>query len=190
MRSTRGGVLRDRNAALALAGVVVSGFGTSAMWLVSGIWVKSLTGSDSLAALTVFAMWAPVLVGPVLGVVADRVRRRPLLIGCQLTLAVLLTALTAVQRETPDAAVGRTVASANTLMYVPNAVALALGAGLVAVVSHTVLLPVAGAAGLLTAGWLLRAAPATAGRAGPDGAGAPDRSGGSGGPGGSPGSAG
>ncbi|MFE3829492.1 MFS transporter [Streptomyces sp. NPDC059092] len=401
MGSTRGGVLRDRNAALALAGVVVSGFGTSALWLVSGIWVKSLTGSDSLAALTVFAMWAPVLVGPVLGVVADRVRRRPLLIGCQLALAVLLTALpavdgadrlwilfgvlvvygasgvvqdaaeaalvatavdrrllgdfnglrmtanegmkllaplagaalyarygggpvalldaatfvlaaglfallrvredrpapgppgawrsglaegvrrlrgspavrplvlaasatmllagvngavihavidrglghappyagvlyaaqgagsvltgllggpllrrlpervyaaagialfavsvgaralpydavvlasavgigmglpcvliaalTAVQRETPDAVLGRTVASANTLMYVPNAVALALGAGLVAVVGHTVLLPVAGAAGLLVAGWLLRAAPAADGTEG------------------------
>ncbi|MFE3741637.1 MFS transporter [Streptomyces sp. NPDC059134] len=423
MGSTRGGVprvLRDRNATLALAGVVVSGFGTSAMWLVSGIWVKSLTGSDSLAALTVFAMWAPVLVGPLLGVVADRVRRRPLLIGCQLLLAVLLTALpavdsadrlwilfgvlvvygasgvvqdaaeaalvagavdrrllgdfnglrmtanegmkllaplagaalyarygggpvalldaatfvlaagffallrvreerpdpgppgawrsglaegvrrlrgapavrplvlaaaatmllagvngalihavvdrglghappytgvlyaaqgagsvvtgllagpllrrlpervyagagialfavsvgaralpydavvlasavgvglglpcvlvaalTAVQRETPEAALGRTVASAHTLIHVPNAVALAMGAGLVAVVSHTVLLPVAGVAGLLTAGWLLRAAPATDGGAGPGEAGAPATDG----PGGAPDSA-
>ncbi|MEW1724197.1 MFS transporter [Streptomyces sp. NPDC093109] len=90
------GVLRDRNAALYLSGVVVSGFGTSAMWLAAGVWVKSLTGSDSLAALTVFAMWAPVLVGPVLGAVADRVRRRPLLIGCNLVMAVPLCALLAV----------------------------------------------------------------------------------------------
>ncbi|MFD5751680.1 MFS transporter [Streptomyces sp. NPDC127033] len=404
MGSTRGGVVRDRNAALYLAGIVVSGFGTSAMWLVSGVWVKSLTGSDSLAALTVFAMWAPVLVGPLLGVVADRVRRRPLLIGCQLTMAVLLmalpavdsadrvwilfcvlfvygasgvvqdaaetalvaaavdrrllgdfnglrttanegmkllaplagaalyarygggpvalldaatfvlaaglfallrvredrpdpappgawrtglvagvrrlrespalrplvgaasvtmllagvngaavyavidrglghapayagvlyaaqgagsvltgilagpllrrlpergyaaagialfavsvaaralpydavvlasavgvglglpcvliAALTAVQRETPDAVLGRTAATANTLIHVPNAVALGLGAGLVAVVDHTVLLAVAGAAGLLTAGGLLRAAPGAGGSAGPAG---------------------
>ena len=51
-------VLRDRNAGLYLAGVVVSGFGTSAMWLVSGIWVKDLTGSNGLAALCVFALWA------------------------------------------------------------------------------------------------------------------------------------
>ncbi|MFI6703261.1 hypothetical protein ACIBJC_30680 [Streptomyces sp. NPDC050509] len=75
---------------------------------------------------------------------------------------VLIAALTAVQRETPDAVLGRTVASANTLIYLPNTLAPAVGAGLVAVVSHTVLLPVAGAAGLLTAGWLLRAAPAGA----------------------------
>lgn len=72
-----GRVLRDRNAGLYLLGVVVSGFGTTAMWLVAGIWVKSLTGSDSLAALTVFAMWAPVLAGPALGVLADRLPRRP-----------------------------------------------------------------------------------------------------------------
>ncbi|MFD8970010.1 MFS transporter [Streptomyces sp. NPDC059568] len=91
-----GGVLRDRDAGLYLSGVVVSGFGTSAMWLVAGIWTKSLTGSDSLAALTVFAMWAPTLVGPLLGTVADRVRRRPLLIGCNLAMAVLLPLLLAV----------------------------------------------------------------------------------------------
>ncbi|WP_228447002.1 MFS transporter [Streptomyces paludis] len=94
--TNEGGVLRDRNAALYLSGVVVSGFGTSAMWLAAGVWVKSLTGSDSLAALTVFAMWAPVLAGPVLGAVADRMRRRPLLIGCNLAMTVPLCALLAV----------------------------------------------------------------------------------------------
>ncbi|MFJ9945170.1 MFS transporter [Streptomyces erythrochromogenes] len=88
-----GRVLRDRNAGLYLLGVVVSGFGTTAMWLVAGIWVKSLTGSDSLAALTVFAMWAPVLAGPVLGVLADRLPRRALLVAACLVMAVLLPAL-------------------------------------------------------------------------------------------------
>ncbi|MEV4973015.1 MFS transporter [Streptomyces scopuliridis] len=91
-----GGVLRDRNAGLYLTGVVVSGFGTSAMWLAAGIWTKSLTGSDSLAALTVFALWAPALAGPLLGTVADRVRQRPLLIGCNLAMAALLPLLLAV----------------------------------------------------------------------------------------------
>ncbi|MEU9189906.1 MFS transporter [Streptomyces sp. NPDC048484] len=83
-------VLRDRNAALYLGGVVISGFGSSAMWLVSGIWVKDLTGSDGLAALCVFALWAPTLIGPALGILADRTRRRPLLVWTNLGLAVLL----------------------------------------------------------------------------------------------------
>lgn len=93
-------VLGDRNAGLYLAGVVVSGFGSSAMWLVSGIWVKDLTGSNGLAALCVFALWAPTLVGPVLGVLADRVRRRPLLIAMNLALAALLPTLFAVTTRT------------------------------------------------------------------------------------------
>ncbi|MFE0653741.1 MFS transporter [Streptomyces sp. NPDC059534] len=76
-----------------LTGVVVSGFGTTAMWLVSGIWVKSLTGSDSLAALAAFALWAPVLLGPLLGTLADRVRRRPLLVALNAAMAVLLPLL-------------------------------------------------------------------------------------------------
>ncbi|MEU3603317.1 MFS transporter [Streptomyces sp. NPDC006798] len=86
-------VLRDRNARLCLGGVVVSGFGTSALWLVAGIWVKDLTGSDALAALTAFTMWAPMLIAPLLGAVADRVRRRPLLIALDLASAALLLPL-------------------------------------------------------------------------------------------------
>ncbi|MER7535023.1 MFS transporter [Streptomyces sp. NPDC097704] len=78
---------------LYLTGVVVSGFGTTAMWLVSGIWVKSLTGSDSLAALASFALWAAVLAGPLLGTLADRVRRRPLMVVLNLAMAVLLPLL-------------------------------------------------------------------------------------------------
>ncbi|MGW7611769.1 MFS transporter [Streptomyces sp. NPDC054766] len=86
-------VLGDRDAGLYLTGVVVSGFGTSAMWLASGIWVKDLTGSNGLAALCALALWAPTLIGPVLGTLADRTRRRPLLIGTNLVLAALLPVL-------------------------------------------------------------------------------------------------
>ncbi|MGW7420671.1 MFS transporter [Streptomyces sp. NPDC054813] len=89
-------LLRDRNAALYLTGVVVSGFGTSALWLVSGVWVKDLTGSDGLAALCTAALWTPTLLGPALGTLADRVRRKPLLIRLNLALAVLLLPLRAV----------------------------------------------------------------------------------------------
>ena len=41
-------VLRDRDAAALPDRVVVSGFGTSALWLASGVWVKDLTGSNGL----------------------------------------------------------------------------------------------------------------------------------------------
>ncbi|MET9950795.1 MFS transporter [Streptomyces sp. NPDC006339] len=85
---------------LYLTAVLVSGFGTTAMWLVSGIWVKSLTGSDGLAALTAFALWAPALLGPLLGSVVDRVRRRPLLVAVNLAMAALLPLLLWVDR--PD----------------------------------------------------------------------------------------
>lgn len=98
-------VLRDRDAGLYLSGVVVSGFGTSALWLASGVWVKDLTGSDGLAALCMLAMWLPTLAGPLLGTLADLPqsrlrstgrcphRRRSLLIGVNLLLGALLLAL-------------------------------------------------------------------------------------------------
>ncbi|MDX2822442.1 MFS transporter [Streptomyces ipomoeae] len=89
-------VLGNRDAGLFLAGVVVSGFGSSAMWLVAGVWVKDLTGSDALAALCTFALWAPMVAGPLLGTLADRPRRRSLLIGTDLGLAALLLTLFAV----------------------------------------------------------------------------------------------
>ncbi|WP_424860799.1 MFS transporter [Streptomyces sp. MMS24-I29] len=92
-------VLRDRTAGLFLTAVVVSGFGTSAMWLAAGVWVKSLTGSASLAALAVFAMWLPVLFGPALGAVADRLPRKPLLVWSNLLMAGLMTTLLLVDSE-------------------------------------------------------------------------------------------
>ncbi|MEU1404726.1 MFS transporter [Streptomyces sp. NPDC005728] len=86
-------VLRDRNAGLYLTGLLVSAFGTSSLWLASGVWVKDLTGSNGLAALCMLAMWAPTLAGPALGTLADRFRRRPLLITVNLGLAALLPTL-------------------------------------------------------------------------------------------------
>lgn len=86
-------MLRDRDAGLYLAGVVVSGLGSSAMWLVAGVWVKDLTGSDALAALCALVLWAPLLAGPVLGALADRARRRALLVTTDLALAALLLTL-------------------------------------------------------------------------------------------------
>ncbi|SDK87088.1 MFS transporter [Streptomyces indicus] len=93
MSWTTARVLRDRNASLYLGAVVVSGFGSAALWLAGGVWVKDLTGSNALAALATFALWLPALAGPLLGTLADRVPRRPLLIGTNLGIAVLLTSL-------------------------------------------------------------------------------------------------
>ncbi|RNG27777.1 MFS transporter [Streptomyces botrytidirepellens] len=90
-------VLRNRNARFYLTGVIVSGFGDSAMSLAAGVWVKELTGSSSLAALVSVCVWAPALMGPVIGTLADRVRRRPLLIATSLVLAAIMTAPLAVR---------------------------------------------------------------------------------------------
>ncbi|MFE2418028.1 MFS transporter [Streptomyces hokutonensis] len=89
-------ILRDHNAGLYFTGLVVSAFGTSALGLAAGVWVKDLSGSNGLAALCVFAVWAPTLFGPGLGTIADRVRRKPLLIRTNLALAALLLTLFAV----------------------------------------------------------------------------------------------
>ncbi|MEU3462345.1 MFS transporter [Streptomyces sp. NPDC006733] len=94
---TAWGVLRDRDAGTYLGGVLVSGFGSSAMMLAAGIWVKSLTGSSSLAALVGVCLWAPTLAGPLLGTLVDRVRRRPLLILVNAAMAALLPLLLAVR---------------------------------------------------------------------------------------------
>ncbi|MFJ4683552.1 MFS transporter [Streptomyces sp. NPDC088789] len=105
-------VLADGNARRYLGAVLVNGFGTNALWLASGVWVKELTGSDGFAALCLLAMWAPTLVGPVLGTVADRVRRRPLLIGLNLAMALLVPVLVTV-----DSAAGVWLVLAVLLVY-------------------------------------------------------------------------
>jgi MFS family permease len=73
-------LLRHRDARLYIAGQAFSLFGDSCLWLAMGIWVKSLTGSNAAAGLTFFFFTAPTLVAPLSGLLADRVRRRPLLI--------------------------------------------------------------------------------------------------------------
>ncbi|MFD6205390.1 MFS transporter [Streptomyces rubiginosohelvolus] len=124
-------VLRDRTAGRCLAGVVVSGFGTSALWLTAGIWVKSLTGSNSLAALTVFAMWAPVLAGPALGALADRMDRKVLLVRGNLVTACLLVSLVLVDS-------GRTVWLLFAVLVLHGASGVVLDAAESALVAGTV----------------------------------------------------
>jgi MFS family permease len=82
-----------RNARIYLVGLGASALGDNAMSLVAGIWVKELTGSSSLAAITSVCVYAPSLLGPVAGMIADRVRRRPLLVAVNLAAAALMLPL-------------------------------------------------------------------------------------------------
>lgn len=85
-----------RNARLYLVGLAASLIGNSAMSLVAGIWVKSLTGSSALAGLVSVCIYAPSLAGPLGGMIVDRVPRLRWLLGANLVSAVLLLPLLAV----------------------------------------------------------------------------------------------
>jgi Na+/melibiose symporter-like transporter len=86
-----------RNGRLYLTGLAVSVVGNNAMSLAAGIWVKSLTGSSSEAALVSVCVYAPSLAGPVAGVIADRVARRRFLVWLNFVSAALLLPLLAVR---------------------------------------------------------------------------------------------
>ncbi|HTO24816.1 MAG TPA: MFS transporter [Gaiellaceae bacterium] len=80
-------LLRSRDARLLLGGEAVSLFGDWALIIVLGIWAKSLTGSNAAAGLVFFVFAAGRLTAPLAGVLADRVRRRPLMVGADVFLA-------------------------------------------------------------------------------------------------------
>lgn len=89
-------LFRHRDARLYILGQTLSSVGDNALWLAMGIWVKILTGSNSAAGLVFFAFAAGALLAPATGVLADRVRRRPLLAVTNLAGAALVCALLAV----------------------------------------------------------------------------------------------
>lgn len=90
-------LLRERNAVLFVGVSLVSGFGGSAMSIAASVWVMQLTGSSSLAALAQFCVYAPTLLGPAIGVLVDRLPRRPLLCWTNLALAGALLSLLTVR---------------------------------------------------------------------------------------------
>src|SRR2546425_2589622 len=81
-----------RDARVFLLGSGLSMLGDSAMFLVLGIWAKDLTHSNAAAGLVFFVLVLPSLFAPFAGLVIDRVRKKPLLIGvnCVMAAAVLL----------------------------------------------------------------------------------------------------
>lgn len=88
-------LLAHRDARLLLAGQTLSAFGDWALLIVLAVWVKSLTGSSAAAGMTFFVFGAGSLAAPLGGLLADRVRRRPLMIAADGLLggAVLLLLL-------------------------------------------------------------------------------------------------
>lgn len=89
---SRLGALSDPRFRRLFAGQALSSFGDSALYLTLGIWAKTITGSNAAAGGVFLALAAPSLFAPLAGHVADRVRRKTLLIAVNaLTAVVVLT---------------------------------------------------------------------------------------------------
>src|SRR3954447_14452871 len=86
-------LLRRRDVRLLLAGQTLSMVGDWMMFIVLGIWAKVLTGSNTAAGFVFFALTAASLLSPLGGLVVDRVRKRPLMIGTHLALAGVMSLL-------------------------------------------------------------------------------------------------
>jgi MFS family permease len=124
------------------AGLVVTMTAESMLILVLAIWVKGLTGSDGLAAATILAIVAPMILAPLVGWFIDRFRRRPFLIAANLTVAVLLTPLLLVT-DASDVWIIFTVAAVYGLSYI--AIAAAIQGLIKEVVPHDLLAEANGA---------------------------------------------
>ncbi|WP_329103605.1 MFS transporter [Micromonospora sp. NBC_01699] len=77
-----------------------------------------------------------------------------LLIGVGLPWTVI-AAMTAVQRQTPHALLGRVAATANSLVFAPTSLTLLTGAGLLALLDYRIPLGVSALGTLLAGGWVL-----------------------------------
>jgi len=88
-------LLAYRDVKFLLAGQTLSAFGDWALVIVLAVWMKSLTGSSAAAGMTFFVFGAGALAAPLGGLLADRVRRRRLMIAadCTLGASVLLLLL-------------------------------------------------------------------------------------------------
>ncbi|MQA33568.1 MFS transporter [Modestobacter roseus] len=78
------GAFREPRFRRLFVGWSLGNFGDSALYLTLGIWAKELTGSNAAAGLVFLAILLPTVAAPAIGHLADRVRRRPLLITVDL----------------------------------------------------------------------------------------------------------
>jgi MFS family permease len=93
----RFGALRDPRFRRLFAGQALSSFGDSALYLTLGIWAKTLTGSNAAAGGVFLALAAPALFAPLAGHLADRMRRKTLLIAVNAITALVVLSLLAVR---------------------------------------------------------------------------------------------
>jgi MFS family permease len=80
-----------------LVGNSLSSFGDTALYLTLGIWAKSLTHSNAAAGAVFLALGIPALFAPLAGHLADRARRRSLLITANAITAAMVLSLLAVR---------------------------------------------------------------------------------------------
>lgn len=78
----------------------IGNFADSALFLTLAIWAKELTGSSGAAGLVFLFLGAPMLASPLFGLLADRVRRRPLMIAGNVLAAAAVLGLLAVRTPT------------------------------------------------------------------------------------------
>ena len=83
-------LLARKDVRLLLTGQTLSMFGDWMMFIALAIWAKVLTGSSSAAGLVFFVLALAGLVAPLGGLVVDRVRKRPLMIGTHVALAAVM----------------------------------------------------------------------------------------------------
>ena len=92
-------IFRMPSVLIFLASNFISSIGDFALWLAMAIWLKELTGSSAAAGLVFFAFGCGGLLSPLGGVVADRFRRRPLLIVANIVAAGPVLLLTLVHHS-------------------------------------------------------------------------------------------
>lgn len=72
---------------------VFSNLGDSALYLMAAVWVKDMTGSDAAAASVFIALGLPAVLAPFLGMLADRVSRKRLLVIAYALMVPIVLAL-------------------------------------------------------------------------------------------------
>ncbi len=99
IRPRWGGPFADARFRRLLIGRSLSSFGDTALYLTLGIWAKALTHDNAAAGAVFLALGLPALFAPLAGHLADRVRRRPLLLWTNALTAVMVLSLLAVRSQ-------------------------------------------------------------------------------------------